>query len=289
MSSRDEEMGSAAFSHATAAWSIARLCSVAVLIAALVGCADQPIAPADGNHRAPVLRQAEAPGRGAAPPKRLSERISDALPQFGGVFVDGATGSIVVLVTDLAAAGAARDVVNRELSQRLTGHERIDFRRAQFSFRQLEAWHRQLSVVHSISGVIISDVAERYNRVRIGVVDTSLAARLHDMAASKGVPQSALMIVKSPVPKLTARLTDRVRPFRGGTQVQAFYREGGVDIRGGFCTYGVNVDYLGRRHMIVNSHCTQTGVGGYIGASIYQNLAPTYTSDKAYYIVGDEV
>jgi hypothetical protein len=72
-------------------------------------------------------------------------------------------------------------------------------------------------------------------------------------------------------------LSDRIRPLTGGTRIFPAYEGQNIN---SFCTYNVNVLYGGVRHMVVNSHCTQPGLGGYVGAHIHQHeLGPWWDRD----------
>lgn len=198
----------------------------------------------------------------------MSQRLAKAVPAFGGAFIKDAV--LHVHLKDLGEGARMRAAVSSEL--RRLGREglAIQIRPADYAFAELEEFHLLATRLSYGPGVRFMEVDERENRVRIGVADEQTRSNMEKALEVGGIPRKAVVYQITAAPTLLTSLDDRIRPLIGGTRIFPAFAGQHVD---NFCTYGVNVEYSGGRHMIVNSHCTQVdrAIGGWVGAEIHQS------------------
>lgn len=179
-------------------------------------------------------------------------RMASEIPGFGGLFYDE-QGFANVYLVDTAQAAKLRAL----------GPD-VRIRQGRYDFRQLHQWKNSLLDVMSRPDVVMLDIDETKNVVRISLDKDSLVknrAGVTDLAAKAGVPADALLVDEMPAIHNLATLQDRVRPVPGGVQI-AF---------GGFvCTKGFGANRGGVVGFVTNSHCSGTQ-GGVQGTVIYQN------------------
>ncbi|MBA4158177.1 MAG: hypothetical protein H0X65_11960 [Gemmatimonadetes bacterium] len=212
-------------------------------------------------------------------PERISERIARQIPAFGGAFVENGVLHVYLTIPDVAAQ--ARAVIADELRRGERGEMNVQFRSARYTFRQLEGWLNGITVAR-LPSLVFTEVDERNNRLRIGVENAAARDQALEILARTQIPTNALIVEVAARPRLVQSLRDHIRPLRGGTQIIPVYTGWNSE---GFCTYGFNVLFQGKRHMVTNSHCTQDqdvhGLGGYIGAIIHQpNIGPWYARNR---------
>lgn len=271
-----------------------------ILAVTTAACDRQPTPAEPGDHRAAAAAESEVENPFLVPHLREtarglwalntpSARISGLLPAFGGAFIDG-RGVLNVYLAGQVPEADARNAVATVLRQIRRENLSVEFLPGRYSFTQLNNWHTTLVTVFRASGVVFSEVGERENRIKIGVTNSEASQAVEQALPRLGVPREAIQFVAASPPIELASVEDRIRPLRGGTEIRTLMQ--GRDRRKA-CTYGVNVLYQNRRHMVMNSHCTWTDDGtkkaGWVGARIFQDSVPTYTSEANYYEVGVEV
>lgn len=186
--------------------------------------------------------------------------LADAVPGFGGMYRDEA-GRTVVYLRDFSQLP--------RLQARLGDVVALP---AEHDFRDLHGWRIDLrSRILGTEGVVLLDVDETLNRVRIGVDPAAgepaarAAARI---AARRGIPRNAVVIVDAePIVQVTT-LRDMVRPVPGGMQIR---------FSNFLCTLGFNAARNGAAGFVTNSHCTdqQGGVHKRRPTLYYQPLNQT--------------
>ncbi len=179
-------------------------------------------------------------------------RMAGEIPGFGGLFYDE-QGFANVYLTD-TKEGAKLRALNPD----------VRILEGRYDFRQLHGWRNALLDVMSRPDVVLLDIDETKNVVRIGIdkdAKVKSAGAISDFAATLGVPADALVVDEVPAIHNLATLQDRVRPVPGGVQI-AF---------GGFvCTKGFGANRAGVVGFVTNSHCSGTQ-GGVQNTVIYQN------------------
>lgn len=252
-------------SHARAALVFATLLTA--------GCQDDlgPSAPA-GPAAVPAPPLLQSQGSAERPAvEHPSARLARLVPGFGGAFLDP-TGALVVWVRDLRAGNAARDALAAEMQRRGRRLSRIQFVQAKFGFEQLERWQGSVASTPGLDGLVSFEIDEVNNRLRLGVASPASQEAISERLVSAGVPRDALAFTITPYPEPYQTLQHSVRPLRAGTQITGLWQQSGYSgNQTSTCTYGPNVLYNGKRHMVVNSHCTQHGnLGGLVGAGFHQ-------------------
>jgi len=229
------------------------------LVAVMAACSDGT-APA-GPDRKPVQAAAD---RGLPSQARtVDERyalIARDVPGFGGMYQDE-TGTLNVYLLDPGQEGRARAAI-ASVMRRETEGRGLRVRRGTFGFTELEGWRRKLPAVMAIEGVVLSDIDERQNRLRVGVANAAAGQRVRDLLGRLGIPEDAVVVDETDPIGRTATLRDRVRSTMGGLQIA---------YSGSVCTLGFNVSRNFTPGFVTNSHCTNVQ-GGVEGTEYFQPI-----------------
>ncbi len=179
-------------------------------------------------------------------------QINRQIPGFGGLFYDRA-GRATVYLTDPADPRALA----------LLGPD-VRVLRGDFEFEQLLAWRRELRpALLGLPGVVLLDVDEAADRVRVGVEPQRLAAVRLGVAveaAKRGIPGDALVVeATDPIFEVTT-LQDELRPVPAGVEIAFGSPFTGYSI----CSLGFNATRDGVSGFVTASHCSdrQGGVDG---------------------------
>lgn len=165
------------------------------------------------------------------------------VPEFGGAYV-GTDGALHVWLTKPTATGAGR------ARAAFAGATTVVVHRADYTFAQLKGWHDRLAGLLGKSGVTLTDVDDRNNRLTVGVEDPAATGkRVKASLALLGIPPAAVDIVTAT--PVTPTLRDRNRPLRGGVLIQ--YAATNAT---GQCTLGLPAIRGGVFGFVTNSHCS---------------------------------
>jgi hypothetical protein len=180
--------------------------------------------------------------------------IGRAVPEFAGMWMDGA-GTIAIALTkpDPAAGDAARQEIAKVLRRPELDGLRIALRPAWFSFTELKAWHDALTAeVLALPAVVSTDVDERANVVRVGTSDIRTTEPwIRAVAEGHGVPSRAVVVV--PEEPVVPELRDLNVPVVGGVEI-GFVSLSASDVL--VCTLGFAAVRDGVLGFVTNSHCT---------------------------------
>lgn len=235
----------------------AALRAVFPLVAVLAACSDGS-APAEPD-REPARAAAD---RGLPVPARtVDERyalIARDVPGFGGMYADE-TGTLNVYLVDPGQEGPARAAIASVMGRETAGRG-LRVRRGTYGFAQLEGWRKKLPAVMAMEGVVLSDIDERQNRLRVGVASEAAGQRVRELLGRLGIPEDAVVVDETDPIRRTATLRDRVRSTQGGLQIA---------YSGSLCTLGFNVSRNFTPGFVTNSHCTNTQ-GGVEGTEYFQ-------------------
>jgi hypothetical protein len=184
-------------------------------------------------------------GDPANPDSQLVAAMKD-VPGFGGAYT-GADGALHVWLTKPTTAGGAR--ARAAFAPASSGAATV-VHRADYTFAQLKTWHDRLAGLIGKSGVTLTDIDDRTNRVTVGVEDPAATGeRVKASLARLGIPPAAVDIVTAA--PVTPNVRDRTRPLRGGIQIQ--YARGTTTVQ---CTMGVPAIRSGIFGFVANSHCS---------------------------------
>ncbi len=217
----------------------------------------------------------------------LDERfaqIAMLVPAFGGMYYAGDT--LVVYLTNLAARPAALQAIGAVFGPAVLTSGGVEVRLATYGFLQLMQWHARMRSLFALPGVVMLDIDEMANRLKVGVAEapisgtTSTASfRAVEVALTQlGVPRTAVTIVPMQPFATSATLRDNTRPIEGGIQI-AFSMF--------LCTLGFNGVRSGVAGFVVNSHCTDvqgqnTGTQHYQPSVATGNLIGVEVADPAW-------
>lgn len=217
-------------------------------------------------------RMSQAPVLEETLDERLA-RLSDQIPGFGGIFLDERGRIAVYLVKGEVTTLSAQQIgaaIARALGWDEPGLRAGDIRilPGQYSFRQLKEWSdRLLPHVLEIQGVVLTDIDEARNRLRIGVEDEAAAEAVRETLVSLGVPREAVIVEEVEPILPMATLRDMVRPVIGGVQ---------INFPGYLCTLGFAAVRSGIAGFVTASHCTNVQ-GGVEGTPYWQPREATDT------------
>lgn len=227
----------------------------------LAGC-DQEIDPT-GPRPAAVPPAAGGSSILGAPWTLDSELLALArdVPGFGGLFSSSAD-VVTVYLTDPSRSAGARAPIQAFLTRGGRETATLRFVQGEYTFPQLAGWYRQLVSGLEASGITVTDIDDRRNRLLVGVMDAGVRDRVLAAVAGLGIPAEAVIVEEIPPAVIEASVQGTVRPVVGGVQIQS---------SAGTCTLGWNAirfhttDPFGQvdfsDYFITNSHCTdQFGV-----------------------------
>ncbi len=188
----------------------------------------------------------------AQPPRALASfdeglaLLNEELPGFGGMFLDD-EGVLNVHMVGGLKAGVSE----------LFGTE-VKVLAARYEFSRLQSWRESMRDLLSEPSIVLLDVDEKLNRVRVGV-DRTVSGRgtraLELQLADLAIPAGAVVFEEvDPIfPMVT--LSSAFNPVPGGVE---------INYPGFLCTLGFNVRFGGNDspcYFMTNSHCTTTQGG----------------------------
>ena len=231
----------------------------AACFAALAGCAAPVVAPADRPTQAVAVSPAASVAAEDSIPALETEtiedrfeRIAEAVPGFGGFIIEN--GLPVILLTDTTAAAAAIGAARTEFSAVAVSRTSTQVRRVDYSFRQLRQWRQRLYQRPLPRGLVLVDIDERANRLRLDFEKDSDLSHGRDQIAELGIPPAAVDV----------RLAAAISPAQGGSiQGAVLPRIGAIQIGGppgllSSCTLGFNAKKYNdpANYFVTNAHCT---------------------------------
>jgi hypothetical protein len=204
--------------------------------------------------------------------------LAAQIPGFGGLFLDQGMPTVYLQSPD------ARGAAERALAgfMRARGQDRSELRvlPARFHYQQLDTWFREIMPIHTVEGVVFSDLDEAANILTVGVEHGSARLSAEALLAGLDVPREAIRFVEAEPIRPLVTLRDMWRPVSGGLQLHF-----GMYV----CTLGFNALHAGGNSFITNSHCTDKQ--GQMTSTAYnqpnRNLANSYVGvevdDPAYF------
>ena len=152
-------------------------------------------------------------------PEDEQAALAGAVPGFGGLFLDE-TGAPTVYLTDLGQRLSAQRALAGIARRHGFDAAALRVRRGDFTWGQLEGWFGPASLrAMAERGVVYADLDEAANRVTIGVENAEAGGRARALLRGLGVPDRAVVVRQTPPIEFAATLQDRVRPVRGGLQI----------------------------------------------------------------------
>lgn len=244
--------------------SVARFAALFIL-ALTVACSDAPTRSAP---LVPAATTSLAIVASEETPDQLA--VAQAVPGFGGYFIDG-TGAPTVYLTDVSRRAEAEAALAGFLASFGWTARDLNVRQADYSYLQLDAWYRQaMPRALAVAGAVAADLDESRNRLRFGGVDASALVRIADAVADAGVPAAATVVqLRAPIVQV-ATLRDQVRPLSGGLQINFFPVDASTVSL--LCTLGFNALDDGVKSFVTNSHCSNVQGGTETPTQYYQNL-----------------
>jgi hypothetical protein len=206
--------------------------------------------------------------------------VASRVPGFGGMYLQGNV--LMVYLTNPSQQAAAVGAIQTVFGPDRIPAAGVQILPARYGFTQLAAWHSRMVGLFNLPGVVLTDIDEKTNQLKVGVTTAWSTSAVASRLTQFGIPRDAVRIVPMQPFVQTAALRDQIRPIEGGIQI-AFSMF--------LCTQGFNGVRAGVNGFVVNSHCTDvqgqnTGTQHYQptvgnGNLIGQEIAdPPYTLDK---------
>ncbi len=194
------------------------------------------------------------------------------IPGFGGIFFDEVEGPTMHLI-DAGQPGIFQGFLR-------------DFRilPAQYDWLQLMSWRATARELLAAPGVVMLDVDEARNRVRIGFEtgsDESVTDNLIAELERLGIPQEAVVLEEAdPILEVSHDLTHAFNPVPAGVE---------INFSNFLCTLGVNAKAGSACFFLTNDHCTDVQ-GSVTGTTYFQPFGGpfigTEIADPAFFTGG---
>jgi hypothetical protein len=241
----------------------ARLTALVVLSACYPDTTPEPTSP-------PALPNAVEASltQVAADPTPTQLAVAQAVPGFGGYFID-ASGAPTVYLTDVSRRTDAANALRGFLDSFGWTAADLRVRQATYDYLQLDGWYRAArSGALGVTGAVFGDIDEARNRITFAGVNAAALANIANIVSGAGVPSAAVnLTVHGPV-FTAATLRDQFRPPYGGLQIQFFPLPASPLVL--VCTLGFNaIDGLDAS-FITNSHCSNVQGGTQTPTDYYQ-------------------
>jgi len=232
--------------------------------------------------------------------------VSKKIPEFGGMYIEN--GTLYVYMLDANKRFTAEQVEARinkiqstitrvygenVLKQKTQDRKTSDVDRitdqalnikivqGKYTILQLSEWRQVLKAVHSIPGVVFTDLDEKSNRLRIGLEPHTARSSINKILKNKNVPLNAVFIEETTPVMQYKSLRDKFRSMPGAIQVESDTGIWSYKI----CTMGFNAIRGGVSGFVTNSHCTTTQ-GGNESTVFHQPNDPWWTEGNK---VGKEI
>lgn len=126
--------------------------------------------------------------------------VAEAIPEFGGVFIDGGVLKIwLVGNASESAAVQARSELASHVSDEFRGMP-VQALAADYRYADLARWNAQLiDIEDAVPGVGSVGISHRHNRVEVGVSDVSASEEALDTELARlAIPRGAVRLIERP-------------------------------------------------------------------------------------------
>ncbi len=193
-----------------------------------LGCQDQPTSP---PLQEPPDRLASGLWGGLPAFRDLDDQIAEfgrSLPGgFGGMFWDEEGKANVYLLDQTRRGEVVEILLGRQRvspgAKRLTASD-IRIIDGHYEFATLLGWYRAFLASPESAFLLVGDVDDRWNRIRIEVSDPANVAKVTAAMRRLAIPEDAFVVLVSPPIFGETTLRARIRPVEGGIQGAADLR-----------------------------------------------------------------
>lgn len=195
-------------------------------------------------------------------------QVAQAVPGFGGYFID-ANGAPTVYLTDPSRSAEAAQALSGFLRSFGWSASDLRVRQARYDWLQLDAWYRAARPrALSVTGAVLGDIDESRNQITFAGLDAGALSAIASAVAGAGVPAEAVRLRLSAPVLQAATLRDQMRPAIGGLQIQFFVSPASPVLYN--CTLGFNVVDGADTSFVTNSHCSNVQGGVDTPTDYYQ-------------------
>lgn len=248
----------------------ALLAAVITPVIVVTACSESSSSPGAGPVDAGLLGLLSSDSN----PSQLA--VAGEVPGFGGYFLD-ANGAPTVYLSDPGQRLAAEQALGAFLASRDFTVSDLRVLPGTFDYAQLDTWYRLARpALFQVPGIVLGDVDEGRNLIRIGVSSGSAASAVATVLAGLGIPSSAVVVEQRAPIRTVATLRDQVRPVQGGLQINFFPTDPSLPQAVSLlCTIGFNAVRFGVSAFVTNSHCSNVEGGEELPTDYYQSLRST--------------
>lgn len=232
-----------------------KIVGVAACAVVLSACSDGVTTPRpeDAEPASALSADAGAPVSAPRNPDELFAQLGRSIPGgFGGMYFDTSSTDLVVYLQRPAEGREAIASLRQAFPDPRISTVGIVVQEGRYEWRQLQQWRQHVDRLLALSGVRLTSIDERLNRLRVGVANSDVAARVRVELERAGVPQEAVVIDEVPLARPALTLRDEAPAVDGGYQIDNGNRVGAL------CTVGFNIAYGGYYGFMTAAHCTRT-------------------------------
>jgi hypothetical protein len=127
----------------------------------------------------------------------LFAAVARRVPEFGGMYIDPASDTLVLYLTDTSpnVVADAKAALEEVFGSELPAHSRTTARQAQYGFLQLKDWHDRMNAdVLGTPDVVFTDIDDAKNRLAVGVSSTEARVAVEQHLARLDIPREAVNI-----------------------------------------------------------------------------------------------
>ena len=129
--------------------------------------------------------------------------VAERVPAFGGMFFDEAN-NLCVYLLDATQEKAAEAAIAALFGADYIPPSGLRVLKGQYGFSQLKQWHDHMTgPVLAIPGVILTDIEEAKNRLKIGIEKRAITSQVEKKLVQLKIPRKAVIIEETqPIKKL---------------------------------------------------------------------------------------
>ena len=170
-------------------------------------------------------------------------RIGNAVPTFGGMFVDPEQSAIYVYTKNPEDAAKIKQLVSPYKGLK------VKVLTANYTFKQLMTWKREVELKFDELGLTTVGIEESKNKLELGIetLNKSQLSAIKQELQKMNIPAEAVDIVETGPVTLQLSRQDRFNPLIGGIQIEPD--------SGGYCTLGFTARKNGVKGIVTAGHC----------------------------------
>ena len=192
---------------------------------------------------------------GRREPRTINDSFKDIAelePAFGGMFYKN--GSLNVYLKDVSRGESARSAISSAFGQERVNSANISILHANYSYSELESMQAKARALFGLSGVLKINIDHETNKLEIGLADLQNTEGVTRSLSNLGIQLDAVKFTKTEPIQVQTKLTNDVRPVKGGLEIQHLINSTQYLI----CTHGFSVELNDTYGLLTAAHCSTT-------------------------------